>query len=321
VSSQDLVFPLIPRQRVLGLPFGPMHSARRGLGSDVAGSRPYNPGDDVDAIDWAASAKLSAARSSDEFIVRERFAEEAPRVVVVADRRPAMELFPPEFPWLSKPDAAATALEAIAASTFASRGLFGYVDLADELNPDPELRTEEVFWRPPRSQTAFRRFESALIRERPFFAEQGSLDRALGHLLQLRGVLPAGTFVFVLADFLDPPGDEVWLRVLERRWDVVAVVIQDPLWERSFPDVSGVAVPIVNAESGKPELLRLTAAEARARRVAHEQRFDELATSLPVLGVDVVAIDSSDELDVLSAFLEWADGRTGAAHAAMAWGA
>ena len=46
---------------MIGLAFGAMHSARRGMGSDVAGSRPYRPGDDVDAIDWAASAKLSAA--------------------------------------------------------------------------------------------------------------------------------------------------------------------------------------------------------------------------------------------------------------------
>jgi uncharacterized protein (DUF58 family) len=298
-----------------------MHSARRGLGSDVAGSRPYNPGDDVDAIDWSASAKLSAARSSDEFIVRERFAEEAPRVVVVADRRPAMELFAPEFPWHSKPDAAAAALESIAASAFAARGLFGYIDVADELNPDPELRNDEPFWRTPRSQTAFRRFESALIRSRPFFAGPESVERALEHLLELRGVLPGGTFVFVLADFLDPPSEEVWLRVLERHWDAVAVVIQDPLWEQSFPDVSGVAVPILNAESGRPELLRVTASEARARRELHEERYEALVTSLPVLGVDVVPIGSSDELDVLGAFLEWADGRTGAAHAALAWGA
>ena len=47
-------FPLIPRRRVLGLPFGGLHSLRRGLGSDVAGSRPYQPGDDIDKIDWYA---------------------------------------------------------------------------------------------------------------------------------------------------------------------------------------------------------------------------------------------------------------------------
>ena len=49
-------------------------------------------------IDWAASARLSAARSEDAFIVRERFADESPRVVIVADRRPAMALCPPGLP-------------------------------------------------------------------------------------------------------------------------------------------------------------------------------------------------------------------------------
>ena len=41
LSLDDLVFPLVPRRRLVGLAFGAMHSARRGIGSDVAGSRPY----------------------------------------------------------------------------------------------------------------------------------------------------------------------------------------------------------------------------------------------------------------------------------------
>src|SRR6516164_1745036 len=88
-------FPLVPRRRVIGLAFGGMRSARRGLGSDVAGSRPYHPGDDIDTIDWNASARLSAARGTDEFIVREDFADESPRVVVVCDRRPELAVGAP----------------------------------------------------------------------------------------------------------------------------------------------------------------------------------------------------------------------------------
>jgi uncharacterized protein (DUF58 family) len=57
----------------------------------------------MDAIDWAASARLSTARNSDEFLVRERFAEEAPRVVIVCDRRPNMAHYSSTFPWLDKP--------------------------------------------------------------------------------------------------------------------------------------------------------------------------------------------------------------------------
>ena len=79
-----------------------MKSLRRGSGTDVAGSRPYRPGDDMDSIDWAASARLSTARGADEFVVRERFAEEAPKIILVCDRRPSMAHFAPPLPWLDK---------------------------------------------------------------------------------------------------------------------------------------------------------------------------------------------------------------------------
>src|SRR5207244_13056742 len=120
-----------PRRRVVGLSFGGMRSVRRGTGSDVAGSRPYRAGDDVDTIDWAASARLSAAQATDEFIVRERFAEEAPRVVIVADRRPEMQLFPSWLPSLSKPEAVRICALMIADSTLAARGYRRHLDLAD----------------------------------------------------------------------------------------------------------------------------------------------------------------------------------------------
>src|SRR3972149_10869617 len=98
-------FPLVPRGRLVGLSFGTRRSLRRGIGSDVAGSRPYTPGDDVHAIDWAATARISSARDSDEFVVRELYAEEAPCVVIVADRRPEMAFFSPPLPWLGKAQA------------------------------------------------------------------------------------------------------------------------------------------------------------------------------------------------------------------------
>ncbi len=115
MRSGRLTFPLVPRRRVIGLSFGTMRSLRRGSGSDVAGSRPYYPGDDMDAIDWSASAKLSTAKGRDEFVVRERFAEEAPRIVIVCDRRPQMAHFASPLPWLDKPQAMRNAVELILA--------------------------------------------------------------------------------------------------------------------------------------------------------------------------------------------------------------
>ena len=116
-------FPLVPRRPLHGLELGPFRGVRRGVGSDPAGSRPYRPGDDVRTIDWGASARLSAARGAVEFVVRERFAELAPRVVLATDRRPGMALHAP--PWLPKPDVIAYAERLIADSAFRARGLVG----------------------------------------------------------------------------------------------------------------------------------------------------------------------------------------------------
>ncbi len=288
-------FPLIPRRRVLGLPFGGLHSARRGLGSDVAGTRPYLPGDDIDRIDWAASARLSLARGSDEFVVREHFAEEAPRVVVLADRRPSMSVFGDGWPWLQKPQALAHAVGLIGESAVAARGLLGYLDEAEG----------ELFWRPPRSDREL----GGLDLDRGWRAPDDTLSRGLAHLARQRRDLPAGTFVFCLSDFLVQPGRDDWLQALERQWEVVPVVIQDPVWDQTFPDVSGVTLRYVDAGSGRPATVALTEREARERRTAHETRREELLDELRALDLDPVLVDSHEHRDVVSAFLAWADQR------------
>jgi uncharacterized protein (DUF58 family) len=288
-------FPLIPRRRVLGLPFGGLHSVRRGLGSDVAGSRPYQPGDDIDKIDWNASARLSLARGSDEFIVREHFAEEAPRVVVLCDRRPSMSVFSDGWPWLRKPEAIGHAATLIGASAVAARGLLGYFDQGDG----------ETFWRPPRTERELGRLDL----ERPFQAPEDTLASGLRHLAEHRRDLPAGSFVFVLSDFLVTPSRDDWMRALERQWEIVPVVIQDPVWEQTFPDVSGVAVRFVDAEKGRPVVAALSEREAGERKDANERRRKELLQGLRALDMDPVLVSSHDLRDVFHSFLSWADQR------------
>jgi uncharacterized protein (DUF58 family) len=288
-------FQLTPRRRLIGLSFGGMRSARRGTGSDIAGARPYLPGDDMDTIDWAASARLSAARASDEFIVRERYAEEAPRVVILCDRRPEMSLFPPSLPWLCKPDAVRTAALLVADSTVAARGLSGYLDFAEG----------DVYWRPPRSQHEEWRTQA----RRPFRAPQDTVTRSFHHLFDLRPSLPPGTFVFVLSDFLVPLDEDEWLRALERRWDVVPVVLQDPTWERSFPDVSGSSIPVVPPRTGRLTFIRVTRREAVERRRRNEERWRGLVASFGTLDLEPVILSTSDPGWILEAFTAWAENR------------
>jgi uncharacterized protein (DUF58 family) len=288
-------FPLIPRRRVLGLPFGGLHSLRRGLGSDVAGSRPYQPGDDIDKIDWYASARLSLARGSEEFIVREHYAEEAPRVVVLCDRRASMSIFDDGWPWLRKPEAIRQTATVIGDSAVAARGLLGYFDEADG----------SAYWHPPRSSREL----GPVDIDRPFDASEKTLARGLAYLVEQRRDLPAGTFVFILSDFLEQPTRDEWLHALERRWEMVPVIIQDPVWEQSFPDVGGTVVPFADPETGRVSLVRFNQEDAEKRREANERRLRELLHDLRALDMDPVVVSSHEFRDVVFSFLTWADQR------------
>ena len=287
------IFPLIPRRRVIGLAFGGVRSVRRGIGSDVASTREYRPGDDVGWMDWAASAKLSAARGDDQFIVRERFADEAPRVVVLCDRRPSMSIPSSTFRSLDKPGAILAALDLIGTSAHAARSLTGYLDYA----------TGEPYWRPPRSE----RVADPGTFDRPFGARDDTVARGLYFLGEHRRDLPTQAFVFVLSDFVVPPDLDAWQRALEHQWELVPVVIQDPVWERTFPDVGGVTIPYASPDSGRVVPVYITEREAARLREEHEARWESLLRDFRSLGIEPVEARSHEHADLLASFLRWAD--------------
>ena len=298
-TRERRTFPLVPRRRLSGLPFGDLPSRRRGLGSDIIGARRYEPGDPVTSIDWFASARLSSASGGDDFVVRERAADEAPRVVVVVDRRPAMGLYPAPLPWLSKRDALGEAVAAIAASAAAARADLASLDYGDG----------DDSWLPPG-----RRGRAWLIAERQgdvarFDAPEDNLEQALLFLAERRWEVPRGAFVFVLSDFLVAPSGAAWQQALARGWDLVPVVIQDPVWERGFPDVAGVAVFVADPRSGEVSVVRLSRRRVRRRREANEARYRALLVELQSFGLQPVAIESSDPAAVDAAFVEWAEQR------------
>jgi uncharacterized protein (DUF58 family) len=303
-THERQTFPLIPRRRLVGLSFGTVPSRRRGPGADVSGSRAYEPGDPVSTIDWFASARLSSASGRDEFVVRDRAADEAPRVALVCDRRPAMGIYASALPWLSKPHALLEASAAIAASAAAARSDVAAVDFAGA-----DERAGEPYWLSPG-----KRHQVGLIVERQaegtaFDAVTDNVARSLEFLRRRRSDLPSGSFVFVLSDFLVPTSERTWLDARSCGWDVVPVVIQDPTWERSFPEVGSVLLPLRDPVTGKAFSVRMTPREADRRRIANEQRHAELLELFASLGFDPVPIGSSDAADVDRAFVEWAEAR------------
>lgn len=309
MSRDVYVFPLVPRRRVTGLPFGAMRSSRRGAGTDLAGARPYRPGDDVRRIDWRASARLSSARSTEEFVVREHLTEEAAHVVIVVDRSPSMALYPEGFPWLSKPGAVTTTGSMIADSALRARCLVGYLDDADGGHPLPEKRAESPFWRAPVGEMEAWRLLERYLPYPGFRAPEDTVGRLLEALGAPERAPAPGTFVFVLSDFLFFPPEATWRRALSRGWDVVPVVLQDPTWEQSFPQVSGAVLPVVDPANGRPALVALRRAEAEQRRRENEARLLGLRGRFAALGLTPVEVSANAPEIILDGFLAWSEAR------------
>ncbi len=294
----DLVFPLIPLRRGAGLEVAGRATRRRGSGSDIASTRAYRRGDAIKLVDWGASARLSTARGADEFVVRDHFAEDAVRVVIIFDRSPSMGLCPVGLPWLRKPEAVRVAASAIVSSAAATSALLGFAEMGDG-----------AWVEPPRRDPTLRLALERRIADGGASGKADSLDRAIGELARHSNRVPPGTFVFLISDFFPPPSAESMRLALGSGWDVVPVLVQDPLWERSFPDVAGITLPLADPSSGAVSLVRLSRRETNDRREENEGRSARLNETLGELGLDSVELTTSDPRAIHAAFLRWADGR------------
>jgi hypothetical protein len=201
---------------------------------------------------------------------------------------PASDLRP-----LDKPRALLTALDLIAASAQAARSLTGYLDFAEG----------EPFWRPPRTEARAEPANEA----RSFAGPADNVSRGLDFLAEHRRDLPTQAFVFILSDFVVPPDLRVWQQALEHRWELVPVLIQDPVWERTFPEISGVTVPYSDPKTGRVYPVYLTRREAARLRVEHEKRWDGLVRDFRSLALEPVNVHTHDLGEMLGSFLRWAD--------------
>lgn len=265
MSSSPLL-ELEPHVRIIGSLFGSAASRRRGQSDDVVSGRPYVIGDDVRRIDWATSARLSAIRGEDHFVVRESYGEEAPIVCFTIDRSASMGLYPPEYPWLHKPDAVRQVAEVVALSANQYHCPLSFLD--------------DESWHPP-STTTGRAEIFEFVDSRAYDSGEETLDSLFGLLRSVEHLLPPGTFIFCCSDFLQVPAERTLAMVADADWALVPVIVQDPLWEQSYPAVAAeVALPVLD-ESGRFRLLRQSKREVRRRREANEgrlRRLEELFT-------------------------------------------
>jgi uncharacterized protein (DUF58 family) len=284
------VFPFPARRRITGALLGETNSVRRGESADIVGSRSYVPGDDPRAIDWAGSARLTAARGFDQFLVREFYAEQTPVAVIVCDRSPSMSAAPaPGTPFLSKPETLARVAALVADSALAARSHFAFF----------EFRGDMPFFSPPGVRGARELLEQWT--HAPGEGGDRSADELLRALVTERARLPAGTLVFVLSDFVPTPSETVWPHVLDAGWEVVPVVIQDPAWEQSFPlEAAGLVLEQVDGP------VRISTGDAARLKREHERRVGEIAAWSARHGFSAVVPRSYQPRQLVDAFTVWA---------------
>ena len=277
MSSSPLL-ELEPHVRIIGSLFGSSPSRRRGQSDDVVSGRPYQPGDDVRRIDWATSARLSAIRGEDHFVVRESYGEEAPFVCFTVDRSPSMALYPRDYPWLHKPDAVRRIAEVVALSAGHYHCPLAFLD-ADN-------------WRPP-STSAVADELAELLDMSGYDRAEETIDSLFGRLHTVEHMLPGGSFVVCCSDFLEVPTERTLAMIVDAGWELVPVVVQDPLWEQSYPEVAGeVALPVLD-EAGRFRLLRQSRAEVSERRRAHEARLRRLEELFTGYGFPPIVISET----------------------------
>ena len=142
-------------------------------------------------------------------------------------------------------------------------------------------RASDAYRHPPRSSRIRRPASSSAASARP----ADTLHRgACVTSPSTSATCPPGRSSSSSSDFLVAPTRDEWLDALERRFEIIPVIVQDPIWEQSFPDVSGVVVPYVEAgaEAGI-SLATLTRREARDLRERNERRWDVLLHGLRAL--------------------------------------
>ena len=269
---------------------GGYRSTFHGTGLEFQEVRPYQPGDDVRAIDWNVTA-----RTGEPFI--KKYAEERELTVhLLVDTSRSMDFGSARW---TKREAAAqfAALLCFVAMRNQDRVGLGLFGETPGLHLDANKGNRHVL-----------RVIREVLAARPSPGGSG-LAEMLEH--SVRGMRRRG-MVFLITDFLGAPmlaeeckgADGFWgdtLKSLAMRHDVIAVRVFDPL-EEELPK-AGI-VQLEDIEGGRPLEIDTRSRAVREQWAAEaERRRTRLATALSRARVDFLEISTAEDLaDPLIAF-------------------
>ena len=298
MENNGLSFPLSPRRRVFGHLFGDAKGVRRGKGLEPIGARQTDD-PDLRHIDWNKMARMDPEDADP--VVREQIRTESIGVVIIVDRTVTMAdpIGENTLGLLEKHTAAMAAGMQIVNSAVKKRGAVGYRDFAHG----------GLYRKVANGKTDFRKVIGKYLPHEHFQALPGQLAAHLADFRSLRGA-----FVFVLSDFLDETllSADIWEHIVQSGYDPIPVLIQDPVWERTFPlNAAGLILPFRNPITGAEEERRYSRREAAEQRAENESRLARIRDTFTNTGLDWIEISTTDPYEINVACKAWATGRKG----------
>ncbi len=251
-------------RRLDGLLQGDHRTLFYGSGLDFSDLRDYQPDDDVRHIDWNVTARMDAPH------VRQYVEDREITAWFLIDRSPSMDFGHQERP---------KNLVVAELVTTIARLLTGGGNRVGALLWNNGIETI----REPRSGR-----NQVLLLARDLLAEathDGEVTRLDGLIEAGASRIPRRSLVFVISDFLTPPGWEQHLAMLAQRHEVVAVRVVDER-EVALPD-AGVMV-LEDAETGEQLVVDTANPDFRHRfRAEVAEREATLQAAMTRSGVDL----------------------------------
>jgi uncharacterized protein (DUF58 family) len=240
------------RRLVHGAFAGVYQSVYKGKGMTFASVRPYTHGDDVRAIDWKVTA-----RSGEPFI--KEFVEERELTVMLLIDGSASVLFGTQD--VPKRDFMAELGAILAYCATFNNDRLGLMIFSEHI---------EHHLPPRKGRNHIMRLISDLL---TFETQHKGTDLALA-LRTAQRVLPSGSIVFVISDFLAPPASyQQALQMLSMRHDVISVVVNDIL-EEQFPQVG-----MIGLQDSETSSVQWIDTQSKAWQAGFQQQQQDIANT------------------------------------------
>ncbi|MCW9046934.1 MAG: DUF58 domain-containing protein [Gammaproteobacteria bacterium] len=253
-------------------------STFKGRGMEFDESRPYQPGDDIRAMDWRVTARTGKAHSK---VFREE--RERPVLLWVDYRQPMFFGTQQHF-------------KSVLASKVAALLAWSTAHHGDRLGGLIFSETEHIELRPSRGKSASLHFIKQLAQHSAWNNKNRQsvhTKSAADALSRLQRVNKPGSLIFLISDFRNM--DELgWAKLsqLSRHSDVVLISTYDPL-EQQLPPAGNYKI-----SDGKKELNLNT--YNKKQRQQYQQRFlnqqSQLKNTSMKMGMHYLNISTADEI-------------------------